>query len=88
MEHNYKSQDIEFPNQKIEQREIVKEVQTSFLEYSMSVITARALPDVRDGMKPGQRRILYAMYEDNLTHEKPFRKSATVSSLSPLGYAM
>ena len=77
MEHNYKSQDIEFPMQRIEQREIVKEVRTSFLEYSMSVITARALPDVRDGMKPGQRRILYAMYEDNLTHEKPFRKSAT-----------
>ena len=63
--------------QRIEEREIVKEVRSSFLEYSMSVITARALPDVRDGMKPGQRRILYAMYEDNLTHEKPFRKSAT-----------
>ena len=54
-----------------------KEVRTAFLEYSMSVITSRALPDVRDGMKPGQRRILYAMYEDNLTHDKPFRKSAT-----------
>ena len=54
-----------------------KEVETSFIEYSMSVITSRALPDVRDGMKPGQRRILYAMYEDNLTHDKPFRKSAT-----------
>ena len=54
-----------------------KEVKTSFIEYSMSVITSRALPDVRDGMKPGQRRILYAMYEDNLTHDKPFRKSAT-----------
>ena len=56
---------------------MAKEVRTSFLEYSMSVITSRALPDVRDGMKPGQRRILYAMYEDNLTHDKPFRKSAT-----------
>ena len=77
MEHNYKSQDIEFPMQRIENREMVKEVRTSFLEYSMSVITSRALPDVRDGMKPGQRRILYAMYEDNLTHDKPFRKSAT-----------
>ena len=77
MEHNYKSQDIEFPMQRIETREMVKEVRTSFLEYSMSVITSRALPDVRDGMKPGQRRILYAMYEDNLTHDKPFRKSAT-----------
>ncbi len=54
-----------------------KELETSFIEYSMSVITSRALPDVRDGMKPGQRRILYAMYEDNLTHDKPFRKSAT-----------
>ncbi len=63
--------------QRIEDRDVVKEVRTSFLEYSMSVITSRALPDVRDGMKPGQRRILYAMYEDNLTHDKPFRKSAT-----------
>ena len=77
MEHNYKSTDIEFPLQKIEPRDIRKEVETSFIEYSMSVITSRALPDVRDGMKPGQRRILYAMYEDNLTHDKPFRKSAT-----------
>ncbi len=63
--------------QRIEERDMVKEVRTSFIEYSMSVITSRALPDVRDGMKPGQRRILYAMYEDNLTHDKPFRKSAT-----------
>ena len=54
-----------------------KEVKQSFLEYSMSVIISRALPDVRDGMKPGQRRILYAMYEDGLTYDKPFRKSAT-----------
>ena len=77
MEHNYKSTDIEFPMQRIESRDMDKEVRTSFLEYSMSVITSRALPDVRDGMKPGQRRILYAMYEDNLTHDKPFRKSAT-----------
>ena len=77
MEHNYKSSDIEFPLQKIELRDMKKEVETSFIEYSMSVITSRALPDVRDGMKPGQRRILYAMYEDNLTHDKPFRKSAT-----------
>ena len=77
MEHNYKSTDIEFPMQRIEKRDMAKEVRTSFLEYSMSVITSRALPDVRDGMKPGQRRILYAMYEDNLTHDKPFRKSAT-----------
>ena len=77
MEHTYKSSDIEFPLQRIEERDMEKEVKTSFIEYSMSVITARALPDVRDGMKPGQRRILYAMYEDNLTHDKPFRKSAT-----------
>ena len=77
MEHNYKSSDIEFPSQKIELRDMRREVETSFIEYSMSVITSRALPDVRDGMKPGQRRILYAMYEDNLTHDKPFRKSAT-----------
>ena len=77
MEHTYKSSDIEFPLQKIEERDMEKEVKTSFIEYSMSVITSRALPDVRDGMKPGQRRILYAMYEDNLTHDKPFRKSAT-----------
>ena len=77
MEHTYKSQDIEFPNQRIEERDMEKEVRTSFIEYSMSVITSRALPDVRDGMKAGQRRILYAMYEDNLTHDKPFRKSAT-----------
>ena len=77
MEHSYKSEDIEFPLQKIEDRDMEKEVKTSFIEYSMSVITSRALPDVRDGMKPGQRRILYAMYEDNLTHDRPFRKSAT-----------
>ncbi len=75
MENNHN--DIEYANQKIELRDMRREVETSFIEYSMSVITSRALPDVRDGMKPGQRRILYAMYEDNLTHERPFRKSAT-----------
>ena len=68
---------IEFPNQKIETRYMKKEVETSFIEYSMSVITSRALPDARDGLKPGQRRILYAMYEDGLTYDKAFRKSAT-----------
>ena len=52
------------------------EVKKSFIEYSMSVITSRALPDVRDGMKPGQRRILWAMYEDHLTHDHAFHKSA------------
>ncbi len=68
---------IEFPDQKIVGIEMEKEVKKSFIEYSMSVIVSRALPDVRDGMKPGQRRILYAMYEDHLTYDKPFRKSAT-----------
>ena len=77
MEHTYKSQDIEFPLQKIEDADMEKEVKSAFIEYSMSVVTSRALPDVRDGMKPGQRRILYAMYEDHLTYDKPFRKSAT-----------
>ena len=74
-ELNHFQGSIEFPNQKIEERNMEKEVKTSFIEYSMSVITSRALPDVRDGLKPGQRRILYAMYEDGLTYEKPFRKS-------------
>ena len=68
---------IEFPDQKIVPINMEKEVRKSFIEYSMSVIVARALPDARDGMKPGQRRILYAMYEDNLTYDRPFRKSAT-----------
>ncbi len=68
---------IEFPDQKIIDVEMEKEVKRSFIEYSMSVIASRALPDVRDGMKPGQRRIMYAMYEDHLTSDKPFRKSAT-----------
>ncbi len=71
------NRNIEFADQKIVPINMEKEVRKSFLEYSMSVIVSRALPDVRDGMKPGQRRILYAMYEDNLTHDKPFRKSAT-----------
>ncbi len=72
-----KDEDISYPQQKIVGRNMEKEVKSSFIEYSMSVITSRALPDVRDGMKPGQRRILYAMYEDHLTYDKPFRKSAT-----------
>lgn len=71
------AEDISFPEQKILGRNMEKELKTAFIEYSMSVITSRALPDVRDGMKPGQRRILYAMYEDHLTYDKPFRKSAT-----------
>ncbi len=75
--HPNRAEDISFPEQKIVGRNMEKEVKSSFIEYSMSVITSRALPDVRDGMKPGQRRILYAMYEDHLTYDKPFRKSAT-----------
>ncbi len=71
------NENIEFRDQKIVDVEMEKEVKKSFIEYSMSVIAARALPDARDGMKPGQRRIMYAMYEDNLTYDKPFRKSAT-----------
>ena len=66
-----------FENQKIVDINMEKEVKKSFIEYSMSVIMSRALPDVRDGMKPGQRRVIYAMYEDHLTHDKPFYKSAT-----------
>ena len=77
MEHHYNSADLEFPDQKIEEIDMGKRVKQAFIEYSMSVIVSRALPDVRDGMKPGQRRIMYAMYEDHLTSDKPFRKSAT-----------
>ena len=66
-----------FENQKIVDIDMEREVKKSFIEYSMSVIMSRALPDVRDGMKPGQRRVIYTMYEDKLTHDKPFRKSAT-----------
>ena len=71
------NESIAYENQKITDIHMEKEVKKSFIEYSMSVIISRALPDVRDGMKPGQRRILYAMYEDHLTHDRPFRKSAT-----------
>jgi len=68
---------IEFENQKILPINMEHEVQKSFMEYAMSVLTDRAVPDARDGMKPGQRRVLYAMFEDNLTHDKQFKKSAT-----------
>ncbi|MGM9684221.1 MAG: DNA gyrase subunit A [Eubacteriales bacterium] len=71
------NENYEFKDQKIIDVDMDKEVKRSFIEYSMSVIAARALPDVRDGMKPGQRRIMYAMYEDHLTYDRPFRKSAT-----------
>ena len=70
-------ENIEFKDQKIVDIEMDKEVKKSFIEYSMSVIVSRALPDVRDGMKPGQRRVMYAMYEDHLTYNNPYRKSAT-----------
>ena len=78
MDKNQHDNDVYlFENQKIVDVNMEKEVKKSFIEYSMSVIMSRALPDVRDGMKPGQRRVIYAMYEDHLTHDKPFRKSAT-----------
>ncbi len=76
MAKDYKREDILYPDQKIIQSELVHEMQTSYIEYAMSVIVGRALPDVRDGLKPVHRRILYAMYEDNLTSDKPFKKSA------------
>lgn len=75
--NDLKDESLEFADQKIIPVNMEKEVKKSFIEYSMSVIVSRALPDVRDGMKPGARRVLYAMYEDNLTYDKPFRKSAT-----------
>ncbi len=74
---DYKPEDIMFPNQVITSSELVHEMKTSYIEYAMSVIVGRALPDVRDGLKPVHRRILYAMYEDGLTRDKPFRKCAT-----------
>ena len=77
MAKDYKREDILYPDQKIIQSELVHEMQTSYIKYAMSVIVGRALPDVRDGLKPVHRRILYAMYEDNLTSDKPFKKSAT-----------
>ena len=74
---DYKPEDILYPNQRIVSNDLVREMETSFMEYSMSVIVARALPDVRDGLKPVHRRILFSMHEENLTSDKPFRKSAT-----------
>ena len=74
---DYKPEDIVFPDQVITESELVSEMQTSYIDYAMSVIVGRALPDVRDGLKPVHRRILYAMYEDGLTSDKPFKKSAT-----------
>ena len=74
---DYKPEDIAFPQQNIVESELVNEMQTSYIDYAMSVIVGRALPDVRDGLKPVHRRILYTMYEGNLTPDKPFKKSAT-----------
>ena len=73
----YDPEEIRYPDQIIVSSPLVPEMEKSYIEYAMSVIVGRALPDVRDGLKPVHRRILYAMYEDNLTHDKPFKKSAT-----------
>ena len=74
---DYKPEDIRFPDQTIVESELVHEMKSSYIDYAMSVIVGRALPDVRDGLKPVHRRILYGMYEDSLTYDKPFRKCAT-----------
>ena len=74
---NYKPEDILFPNQVITESNLVDEMEKSYIEYAMSVIVGRALPDVRDGLKPVHRRILYTMYEDGLTSDKKYKKSAT-----------
>ena len=73
----YDPEEIRYPDQHIVESPLVPEMENSYIEYAMSVIVGRALPDVRDGLKPVHRRILYAMYEDNLTSDKPFKKSAT-----------
>ena len=73
----YDPEEIRYPNQKIVESPLVPEMEKSYIEYAMSVIVGRALPDVRDGLKPVHRRILYAMYEDNLTYDHAFRKCAT-----------
>ena len=73
----YDPEEIRYPDQRIVESPLVPEMEKSYIEYAMSVIKSRALPDVRDGLKPVHRRILYAMYEDNLTSDKPFKKSAT-----------
>ena len=73
----YDPEEIRYPDQRIVESPLVPEMEKSYIEYAMSVIVGRALPDVRDGLKPVHRRILYAMYEDNLTSDRPFKKSAT-----------
>ncbi len=76
MAHNrsYKPEDILFPDQVITESHLVEEMERSYIEYAMSVIVGRALPDVRDGLKPVHRRILYTLYEDGLTHDKPLQE--------------
>ena len=74
---DYLPEEIRYPDQKIVDSELVSEMKDSYMAYAMSVIVGRALPDARDGFKPVHRRILYAMYEDGLTKDKPFRKCAT-----------
>ena len=73
----YDPEEIRYPDQKIVESPLVPEMEQSYIEYAMSVIVGRALPDVRDGLKPVHRRILYTMYEGGLTSDKPFKKSAT-----------
>src|SRR3990167_3702225 len=70
--------EAEYAHGKIVERTVEAEMKTSYLDYAMSVIVGRALPDVRDGLKPVHRRILYAMYELSNTHDKPHKKSARV----------
>lgn len=77
MAHKDKNPDISYENQIIQSVDLKEEMESSYIDYAMSVIVGRALPDVRDGLKPVHRRILYAMYEDGLTTDKPFKKSAT-----------
>lgn len=77
MARKEKSKDISYENQIIKQVDLREEMEIAYVDYAMSVIVGRALPDVRDGLKPVHRRILYAMHEDNLTHDRPFKKSAT-----------
>ena len=74
---NYTPEDIMFPDQAITNSNLVEEMEKSYIEYAMSVIVGRALPDVRDGLKPVHRRILYTMYESGLTHDKKYKKSVT-----------
>ena len=75
--NDYQTKDITFPDQKIVEINLEHEMQDAYIEYAMSVIVGRALPDVRDGLKPVHRRILYSMYESGLTSDKAFKKSAT-----------